>query len=104
MSQRVSGNRVSDGFRVRRTSREESFAAFDALPASLRAAVREAIHSLSPIEVLQWHRNGMPQEWILKQIERHNREVLLMKYMRQVWPAGHPQERGTIASAEELGL
>ena len=104
MSQRVSGNQAADGFRSKRQSREQSFAAFDALPARLRAAVRETVHNLSPIEVLEWHKSGVGEELILELIERYNREVLLMKYMRQVWPAGHPQERGTVASAEELGL
>lgn len=104
MTQRVSGNQAADGFRRKVQSREQSFAAFDALPPRLRTAVRETVHNLSPLEVLQWHRRGIPEERILERIENYNREVLLIRYMRQVWPAGHPQERGTIASAEELGL
>jgi hypothetical protein len=104
MSSVAHQNSQYDGYRKVKSGRAEEMAAFDKLPALLREELRNTVHRCSAVSIERMLREGTSVMNAQHAIQRYNREKLLTRYMRQVWPAGHPQERGSVVGAEELGL
>ncbi len=107
MSNRVRSNyaTANDGMKkIACKTLFHEFTMFDSLPPWAREIVRYAPDVIACEPIVKELARGLSQQEFNAAYEHYCAERLLERHMRPVWGPGHPQARGSIKDAEELGL